>query len=302
MVYTPSVVWPWPLLTVHPPLSVVMSQYTCLGLPSVDGIYSVCGVTLTFNSLTVHPPLSVFLSQYTCLGLPSVDGIYSICGVTLTFNSLTVHPPLSVFLSQYTCLGLPSVDGIYSVCGVTLTFTYRPSPIISCHITVYLFRISIRVDGLNSICSVTLTFTYRPSPIICCHVAVYLFGISIRVDGIYSICSVTLSFDGTAIKWHRLCMTNDLLYLQCTYIDYKRKRKRSDSVIWQKPLHQQICQKGQMTTQTTPQKSSITERLRTGWGRSVGVTMATQLVWLIWFTGPTFPPPRNSRVIKRTHV
>ena len=31
------------------------------------------------------------------------------------------------------------------------------------------------------------------------------------------------------------------------------------------------------------------ERLRTDLGRSVGVTMVTQLVWLTWFTGPTFP-------------
>ena len=37
-----------------------------------------------------------------------------------------------------------------------------------------------------------------------------------------------------------------------------------------------------MTTQTTPQKSAITERLRTDLGRSVGVTIATQLVWLTW--------------------
>ena len=43
----------------------------------------------------------------------------------------------------------------------------------------------------------------------------------------------------------------------------KRKRKRSDSVLWQKPLHQQKCQKGKVTTQTTPQKSSIKQRLRT---------------------------------------
>ena len=40
----------------------------------------------------------------------------------------------------------------------------------------------------------------------------------------------------------------------------KRKRKRSDSVLWQKPLHQQKCQKGKVTTQTTPQKSSIKQR------------------------------------------
>ena len=33
----------------------------------------------------------------------------------------------------------------------------------------------------------------------------------------------------------------------------ERKRKRSDPVLRQKPLHQQICQKGKETTQTTPQ-------------------------------------------------
>ena len=38
-------------------------------------------------------------------------------------------------------------------------------------------------------------------------------------------------------------------------------------------------------TQTTPQKRSITERLRTDLRRSVGVTMATHLLWLTWLTG-----------------
>ena len=33
-----------------------------------------------------------------------------------------------------------------------------------------------------------------------------------------------------------------------------------------------------------PPKTSITQRLRTDLGRSVGVTTATQLVWLNWFT------------------
>ena len=37
--------------------------------------------------------------------------------------------------------------------------------------------------------------------------------------------------------------------------------------------------KGQ-SDNTTPQKSSITQRLRTDLERSVGVTTATQLVWL----------------------
>ena len=48
-----------------------------------------------------------------------------------------------------------------------------------------------------------------------------------------------------------------------------------------------------VTTQTTPQKSSI-KQLRTDLGRSVGVTTATQLVWLTWFTGPTFPLPATA--------
>ena len=81
----------------------------------------------------------------------------------------------------------------------------------------------------------------------------------------------------------------------------ERKRKRSDSVLWQKPLHQQQCQKGKVTTQTTPQKSSITQRLRTDFGRSVGVTTATQLVWLTGLRAH-LPTNRNNRLIKRTHV
>ena len=79
------------------------------------------------------------------------------------------------------------------------------------------------------------------------------------------------------------------------------KRRRSDPVLWQKPLHQQKCEKGKVTTQTTPQKSSIKQQLRTDLGRSVGVTTATQLVWLTGLLAH-LPTPRNSRVIKRTHI
>ena len=86
-----------------------------------------------------------------------------------------------------------------------------------------------------------------------------------------------------------------------TYSLLKRKRKRSDSVLWQKPLHQQKCQKGKVTTQTTPQKSSIKQRLRTDLGRSVGVTTATQLVWLTGLRAH-LPTNRSSRLIKRTHI
>ena len=71
----------------------------------------------------------------------------------------------------------------------------------------------------------------------------------------------------------------------------KTKRRRSDPVLWQKPLHQQKCQRGKVTTQTTPQKSSIKQQLRTDLGRPVGVTTATQLVWLTWFTGPPSHSP-----------
>ena len=79
------------------------------------------------------------------------------------------------------------------------------------------------------------------------------------------------------------------------------KRRRSDPVLWQKPLHQQRSQKGKVTTQTTPQKSSIKQQLRTDLGRSVGVTTATQLVWLTWFTGPPSHSPQQP-CNQKTHI
>ena len=66
---------------------------------------------------------------------------------------------------------------------------------------------------------------------------------------------------------------------------FSEKRKRSDSALWQKPLHRQKNPKSNVTTQRTPPKTSITQRLRTDLGRSAGVTIATQLVWLNRFTG-----------------
>ena len=59
--------------------------------------------------------------------------------------------------------------------------------------------------------------------------------------------------------------------------------------------------KGAVTTQTTPQKSSIKQQLRTDLGRSVGVTTATQLVLLTWFTGPPFHSPQQPCNQKDTH-
>ena len=46
------------------------------------------------------------------------------------------------------------------------------------------------------------------------------------------------------------------------------------------PFTSRNVKKGKVTTQTMPKKSSITQRLRTGLGRSVGVTTTTQLLWL----------------------
>ena len=43
--------------------------------------------------------------------------------------------------------------------------------------------------------------------------------------------------------------------------------------------------KKQCENTITPPKTSITQRMWTDWGRSVGVTIATQLVWLNRFTG-----------------
>ena len=61
-----------------------------------------------------------------------------------------------------------------------------------------------------------------------------------------------------------------------------RKRKRSDSVLWQKPEHLQKNQNSDVTTQKRHQ-DLFTQQIDLG--RSVGVTMATKLVWLNRFTG-----------------
>ena len=59
--------------------------------------------------------------------------------------------------------------------------------------------------------------------------------------------------------------------------------------------------KGQSDNTNNATKSSIKLRLRTDFGRSVGVTTATQLVWLTGLRAQ-LPTPRNSPAIKRTHI
>ena len=94
----------------------------------------------------------------------------------------------------------------------------------------------------------------------------------------------------------QLSIRFDRHVVRLTFIE--TKRRRSDPVLWQKPLHQQKCQKGKVTTQTTLQKSSIKQQLRTDLGRSVGVTTATQLVWLTWFTGPPSHSHINMDIVR----
>ena len=62
----------------------------------------------------------------------------------------------------------------------------------------------------------------------------------------------------------------------------KEKRKRSDSVLWQRPT---ANSKKQSDNKITLLKTSIEQRLLTYLGRSVGVTTVTKLVWLNQFTG-----------------
>ena len=73
----------------------------------------------------------------------------------------------------------------------------------------------------------------------------------------------------------------------------------SDSVLWQEPLNQQKCQKPEKgksdNTNNGTKKFDYTavDPLWTDLGWSVGAT-ATQLKWLTWFTGPTFPLPATA--------
>ena len=60
--------------------------------------------------------------------------------------------------------------------------------------------------------------------------------------------------------------------------------------------------KGQVTTQTTPQKSSITQRLWTDSGRSVRVTTATRLVWLTGLWAQPSHSPQQPCNQKDTHL
>ena len=77
---------------------------------------------------------------------------------------------------------------------------------------------------------------------------------------------------------------NKLLMVNNTYIYIEKKKE-----IWLSPMTKTPSttekSKKQRDNTKTPPKTSITQRLRTDLGRSVGVTIATQLVWLNRFMG-----------------
>ena len=85
------------------------------------------------------------------------------------------------------------------------------------------------------------------------------------------------------------------------WIEFYEKKEE----IWLSPMTKAPTptemSKGQSDNTNNATKSSIKQRLRTDLGRSVGVTTATQLVWLTGLRAH-LPTNRNSRLIKRTHV
>ena len=102
-------------------------------------------------------------------------------------------------------------------------------------------------------------------------------------------------------RWFR-SKDYDLFQLQCNDITNntldpiiftREKRKRSDAALWQKILHQQKCQKGKVTTQTTPQKidyTAIADRLRTA--SCSNYSLSACVVYRFYRTH--FPNHRNS--------
>ena len=115
------------------------------------------------------------------------------------------------------------------------------------------------MSAISSLCRVLIHYSCRPiwfmqnSTTSTSNIKLLMcIEIKISDKNLYFLCSIT-NVDVTCIYY---CIYN-------LHGHTKRKRKRSDSVLWQKPLHQQKCQKGKVTTQTTPQKSSIKQRLRT---------------------------------------
>ena len=71
------------------------------------------------------------------------------------------------------------------------------------------------------------------------------------------------SFTPLLLRVLRHICSVDSQWLVLDLTDSERKRKRSDSVLWQKPLHSQKKSKKQRDNIQTPPKPSITQQLRT---------------------------------------
>ena len=72
---------------------------------------------------------------------------------------------------------------------------------------------------------------------------------------------------------------------------YYRSRQKGGALTQaydKSPYTNRIVKRAKWQHQQRHKKNSIKQQLRTDLGRSVGVTTATQLVWLTWFTGPPF--------------
>ena len=80
----------------------------------------------------------------------------------------------------------------------------------------------------------------------------------------------------------------------------------SKKEIWLRPMTKAPTptekSKKQCENTKTPPKTSISQRLRTNLGRSVGITIVTQLVWLNRFTDPNLPTNYKIREINRTRI
>ena len=114
----------------------------------------------------------------------------------------------------------------------------------------------------------------------------------------------TDNFQCTYWHWHVSCMINMKQTANCTFPNRKDMLRQKGGDLTQsydKSPYTNRNVKGQ-SDNTTPQKSSIKQQLRTDLGRSVGVTTATRLVWFTRFTGPNLHTHRNSCVIEAENM
>ena len=148
--------------------------------------------------------------------------------VTTYFDMQCLIPYMLVFLLFMT-VGWLLVIGLWKeICMVMDTW--------SCHILGLAFVLMLRPFSLEVVMSPD--FQYRTS------IGTSILLITNIIKCMFLIAQL-LTIEGSMWPFNRLTKT---------------KRRRSDPVLWQKPLHQQKCQKGKVTTQTTPQKVRLNSK------------------------------------------